>query len=101
MALDITICDFQCGQDGTQARANMNNYDSRLQSMSALAEKMRARIEQAAIPISDDKTLRVTVSIGVAMHAGHPDYSHLINQADTALYEAKRTGRNRVVQATA
>lgn len=39
--LDITNCDFQCGQDGIQARANMNNYNSLLQSMSALAEKMQ------------------------------------------------------------
>ena len=65
-----------------------------------LADKIRARIEQAVIPISEEKSLRVTVSIGVAMHTGHPDYRHLINQADAALYEAKHAGRNRVVMAT-
>lgn len=93
------VSDFFFRYGGEEFLGVINEVDAS-QAM-ALAEKMRARIEQAAIPISDDKTLRVTVSIGVAMHAGHPDYSHLINQADTALYEAKRTGRNRVVQATA
>lgn len=65
-----------------------------------LADKIRARIEQAVITISEEESLHVTVSIGVAMHTGHPDYRHLINQADAALYEAKRAGRNRVVMAT-
>ena len=41
--------------------------------------------------------LRVTASIGAALHDGHPDYEHTVRKADAALYEAKRLGRDRVV----
>ena len=39
----------------------------------------------------------VTVSIGVAAHAGHGDSGEqLLRRADEALYRAKRSGRDRV-----
>jgi diguanylate cyclase len=66
-----------------------------------VAEKIRSRIAEAEIPLSDEQKLGVTVSIGVAVHQGHPDYRHLINRADEAMYEAKRSGRNRVCAAAA
>mgnify|MGYP004702137379 CR=1 FL=1 len=43
--------------------------------------------------------LGVTVSIGIAMDDGHSDLIRLIKLADTALYAAKNTGRDRVVLA--
>jgi two-component system cell cycle response regulator len=42
-------------------------------------------------------SLRVTASFGVAgFCGGAPDFPALVKQADMALYEAKRNGRNRV-----
>jgi diguanylate cyclase (GGDEF)-like protein len=42
--------------------------------------------------------LVVTVSIGLALDArGTAEASELLSRADSALYEAKRHGRNRVV----
>ena len=54
---------------------------------------------QPAAPGGPLVRVRVTVSIGVA---AHPDLAvengqQLIGAADEALYEAKRTGRNRVL----
>ncbi len=39
----------------------------------------------------------MTVSMGIAVsNSGDLDVERLLNQADVALYEAKRNGRNRV-----
>lgn len=89
------VSDFFFRYGGEEFLGVVNEVDAAQAMM--MADKMRARIGQARIPIADERSLQVTVSIGVAMHVGHPDYRHLINQADTALYEAKRSGRNRVV----
>lgn len=45
--------------------------------------------------------LRVTVSAGIASSQDGEEIAHLINRADTALYEAKKAGRNclRITQA--
>lgn len=43
--------------------------------------------------------VRVTTSIGVALHDGHPDYSRVIDRADKTLYAAKAAGRNQVMVA--
>ncbi len=48
----------------------------------------------------DGTPLPVTASIGVASFDGHPDFSHLVQAADQALYAAKRGGRNRSVIAS-
>jgi len=66
-----------------------------------IAERLRLRISDLAVPI-DDKLVSCTVSIGVA--AAEKDASFLwptFKRADEALYEAKMSGRNRVVVAAA
>jgi diguanylate cyclase len=64
-----------------------------------VADKIRQTIETADILLSGGKTLRVTVSIGVALSDGNPDYQRVIERADKALYTAKNSGRNRCVLA--
>jgi diguanylate cyclase (GGDEF)-like protein len=63
------------------------------------AERLRHSIEQMQIPLPEGK-VRLTVSIGVATAGAETEtVAALINQADRALYEAKRNGRNRVAAA--
>ncbi len=64
----------------------------------AAAERVRIAVQGAAIPHPDGIEGILTVSIGVA--SGSEDASALIARADAALYEAKRTGRNRVIAAS-
>jgi diguanylate cyclase len=61
------------------------------------AEKIRKAVENDPVLLPEGRQLHMTVSIGVATYDGHPDYQHLIEQADQALYAAKSEGRNRVV----
>jgi diguanylate cyclase len=62
-----------------------------------VAEKIRRAVENEAFLLSNGRTLRATISVGVAPHTGHPDYQHLIERADLALYAAKQAGRNRCI----
>jgi diguanylate cyclase len=62
-----------------------------------LGEKIRTRVEQTSFALSSEQSIKVTLSIGIAMHEGHPDYQNIINRADEALYAAKRGGRNRCI----
>jgi diguanylate cyclase len=60
-----------------------------------VAETIRCRFASTPFKVEGEKTIPVTVSIGVASFDGHPDYDHLISLADNALYRAKDNGRNR------
>jgi len=64
-----------------------------------IAENIRAAVEQLA-PISGDST-PVTISVGVSTWSGAPgeNLEHLMSRADRALYQAKHSGRNRVIAA--
>lgn len=62
------------------------------------AERLRSAILMHKIE-DKEKDIHVTlsVSIGVSSYTGHlRDKDELVHQADVALYEAKRTGRNKV-----
>ncbi|OHC61796.1 MAG: hypothetical protein A2040_14515 [Rhodocyclales bacterium GWA2_65_19] len=63
-------------------------------SAQRIAEHIRQRFEENLFLISEGRTVQLTVSIGIAVFDGHPDYQYVINTADAALYEAKNSGRN-------
>jgi diguanylate cyclase (GGDEF)-like protein len=66
-----------------------------------LAERVRAGIEGLQLPLPGGHgTLQVTASLGVAsLPDSATDARQLLARADAALYEAKRSGKNKVVRA--
>jgi diguanylate cyclase (GGDEF)-like protein len=62
-----------------------------------VADKIRNVIAETPVEVQGT-TVQVTASVGgAAARQGTPSYEVLINEADAALYSAKRQGRNRTV----
>lgn len=61
-----------------------------------VAEKIRERIEKNVSKV-DGIEIKVTISIGVSILPPNESFEKILIQADEALYEAKSTGRNKVV----
>ena len=71
--------------------------DTGLDGARRVAEKLHGGVEQEVFRLPQDRTISVTLSVGVACFNGHPDYQQLMRRADDALYQAKHSGRNRVL----
>jgi len=64
-----------------------------------VAERIRLAVQKHEIRTETGTAVRFTVSLGVARLAANEDLAALMRRVDEALYEAKNTGRNRVVTA--
>jgi two-component system chemotaxis response regulator CheY len=64
-----------------------------------VAERVRSRVAATPLPLPDGTKLSLRASLGVASTslAMPPSLEALMHQADEALYQAKREGRDRVV----
>ncbi len=63
----------------------------------AVAERLRADVASRTVSLAEGQILNVTISIGVAeIMQEDQSLGQLLGRADTALYEAKQLGRNRV-----
>lgn len=66
-----------------------------------LGERIRSSIARSPFLVSDNQQVTITVSVGVS---SYPDngmtIQELYSAADTAMYEAKAIGRNRVIHYT-
>ena len=62
----------------------------------SVAERIRKSIEEAEMKDSQGKVFGITISEGVSSYKPGENEHSLISRADTALYRAKKKGRNRV-----
>jgi len=100
--MNLRTSDVFARYGGEEFAAILNNTNS--DKAIEIAERIRLGIEDRQFSISDSRTINITVSIGVAtMEAGKYSINtkrfgqQLVQKADHCLYEAKRSGRNRII----
>jgi diguanylate cyclase (GGDEF)-like protein len=69
--------------------------DTAEQGSLAIAERVRQAVEELEVPF-ETGPIKVTVCAGVATLDPASDWEAMMRQADAAMYEAKKHGRNRV-----
>ncbi len=62
------------------------------------AERIRLRSEQAWVTSKDNEPVRFTTSVGVGQLKTDEKIDEVLHRVDNSLYEAKKTGRNKVIQ---
>jgi polar amino acid transport system substrate-binding protein len=88
----VTRVTDACGRWGGEEFI-LVSLESGIYESQKVAEKLRQKIEvhDFGIPVN------ITCSFGVAQYENEEPLEHFVHRADMALYEAKNTGRNRVV----
>lgn len=71
--------------------------ETKLIDANKVIERLRAALEGWPIPLVGREPLRITASFGLVPVMPDTTVEQLIHAADQALYEAKRSGRNKVV----
>lgn len=96
VATTLRVTDL-CGRIGGEEFAAM--LPCSVEEAVVAAERVREAFESCGIAV-DDGPVATTVSIGVASGPPRTGLDVMLAAADTALYRAKRSGRNRVLAAT-
>ena len=97
LASNVRAVDLPCRHGGEEFVVVMP--ETSLEDAERIAERIRMHVSGAPFRVAGGKeVLTVTISIGVASTLGTGDTpDHLLKRADEALYEAKASGRNRVI----
>ncbi len=91
----VRASDFIFRYGGEEFLIVMGNVD---QNEAIIAsEKIREKCDNQTFELTNNKSIHLTCSIGIAVHDGHPDYNRMVKKADLALYDAKNQGRNRAI----
>ncbi len=70
-------------------------FQTSLAGASSVADRLRQAVDEYRFTVSSH-LFHLSLSIGVAPIEGHSDVALVLSQADTAMYEAKSRGRNRI-----
>ena len=97
LATNVRAVDLPCRMGGEEFVVVMPG--TRLEDAQRIAERIRINVEVAPFRIlGGQESLPVTVSIGVAATQGSDETPEsLLKRADDGVYEAKSSGRNRVI----
>lgn len=97
LASNVRAIDLPCRYGGEEFTVIMP--DTKLADAERIAERIRLHVAGSPFRVAGgEELLTVTISIGVAATLGEGDTSEaLIKRADEAVYEAKASGRNRVI----
>ncbi|WP_333587613.1 PleD family two-component system response regulator [Phenylobacterium sp.] len=97
LASNVRAIDLPCRHGGEEFVVVMPG--ARLEDAERVAERIRLHVAGSPFRVAGGtELLTATISIGVAATHGSADHPEaLIKRADEALYEAKNTGRNRVI----
>lgn len=90
--------DDQLGRLGGEEFAVVVNH-AQVDDAVALAERIRLAVQTIRCSADDGRIIEITASFGVAQYSGDETVDQLLARADQALYQAKHSGRNRVVMA--
>lgn len=89
-------CDYSFRYGGEEFIVLMPQTD--IEAGMEAVERLRKTVEAMTVEASGGRTLSVTISAGVAAYRkGDDSGTLLVKQADEALYNAKESGRNRVI----
>jgi len=97
LASNVRAIDLPCRQGGEEFVVIMP--ETTVEAAQRIAERIRLHVSGTPFRAAGGRhILTVTISIGVAATTGRRDTpSALIKRADEALYEAKASGRNKVI----
>ena len=96
LSLNVRAIDLPCRFGGEEFVVLMPDTESA--DAVHIAERVRQQVAEAPFTLSDGRQLNVTVSVGVATSQGLGDSPEaLLKRAEEGVYEAKSSGRNRVV----
>ena len=87
--------DWVCRYGGEEITVILTETD--ISMAEKIAEDLRILIEEKPFDIDNGQSISITVSIGISSYPAHAqEVPLLVSNADTALYKAKESGRNRV-----
>ncbi len=91
----VRISDIVCRFGGEEFCITLPSTD--MAELRGISEKLCNIISSTKIDLNNESSCSITISFGGAEFKKEQGLSDFINTADSALYEAKKTGRNRVV----